>query len=118
MSAVARSLADSSAADPNAGGGSRDRQRKDPPVARSSGWMFPGISAQRGEELSATGVEAREGPGGVAADTGRSVRGLARSEMHSRIPTLYHIHLIGDGFAEEELFISRSRIDSPWHADL
>jgi cyclopropane-fatty-acyl-phospholipid synthase len=39
-------------------------------------------------------------------------------EMHSRIPTLHHFHLIGDGCAEEELFISRSCIDSPKHADL
>ena len=36
----------------------------------------------------------------IAADTGGSVRGLARSEMHSRIPTLYHLHLTGDGCAE------------------
>jgi hypothetical protein len=76
--------------------------------------MFPCISAQHGGDLSESGVE---GPGGIAADKGGSVRGLARSEMHSRIPTRYHFQLIGNGCAEEVLFISRSRIDSPWHAD-
>ena len=41
-----------------------------------------------------------------------------RSETHSRFPTRNRFQLVGNGCAEEVLFISRSLIDSSWHADL